>query len=265
MKPALVRRAPVLLACLAAAVAVALVAAMAGCGGGNPHLPGTLDRADYFAAKGNRLEAVAAYEAFMRHNPTDSLASEAQFRKAMVYMDLKDYPLAAVEFQILRKDYPNSPRVEEGMYQEGLAYRRQVGDLERDASGAYQAREHFQRFKALFPQSARTAAVDAELAQISDLLVHKRLAQAEVFRQLRRWNAVATVLDGILRDEPQSTLADRVLWERARAAEKLRDDAAAAGFYRKLADEHPGSPHAAEAAERAAALGGAQAAAGAGS
>ncbi len=241
-----------LLACLG--LATALAAGAAGCGGGNPHPAGTLDRADYFATKGNRLEAVAAYEAFMRHNPTDSLASEAQFRKAMIYMDLKDYPLATVEFQILRKDYPNSSRVEEGMYQEGLAYRRQVGDLERDASGAYQARDHFLRFKAMYPQSARTADVDAELAQISDLIVRKRLAQAEVFRQLRRWNAVATVLDGILRDEPQSALIDDVLWERARAAERLDDPVAAAGFYRQLATDHPGSPHAAEAATRAGAL-----------
>ena len=257
------RRGLWLLACLG--TVAALVAGVAGCGGGNPHPAGTLDRADFFATRGNRLEAVAAYEAFMRHNPTDSLASEAQFRKAMIYMDLKDYPLAAVEFQILRKDYPNSARVEEGMFQEGLAYRRQVGDLERDASGAYQARDHFLRFKATYPQSARTAAVAAELSGISDLIVRKRLAQAEVFRQLRRWNAVATVLDGILRDEPQSGLTDDVLWERARAAERLDDPAAAAGFYRRLASDHPGSPRAADAAARADALGAAAPTAGAGS
>lgn len=231
------------------AVAAGLLAG--GCAGGNPHPAGTLDRADFFAGKGKRLEAVAAYEAFVRHNPTDSLAAEAQFRKAMIYMDLKEYPLAAVELQILRKDFPTSDRVEEALFQEGLAYRRQVGDVGRDASGALEARAHFERFRATYPRSARLAAVDAELAGISDLIVEKRLEQVKVYRQLGRWQAVATVLDRLLADEPRSSLVPEVLWQRAQAAEKLRDGEAAAGFYARLAADHPQNRLAAAAAEAA--------------
>lgn len=227
---------------------------VAGCAGSNPNPPGTLDRADYYASRGKRLEAVAAYEAFVRHNPTDSLAAEAQFRKAMVYMDLKEYPLAAVEFQILRKDFPTSDRVEEASFQEGLSYERQVGNVERDASGAYQAREHFLRFKESYPQSTRMAAVDAELTAISDLVVRKRLAQVEVFRQLKRWKAVAVVLDGLIADEGGSTLLPQALWERAEAAERLAEPAVAATYYQRLAESFPQDRRAAAAAESAARL-----------
>lgn len=230
------------------------LSAAAGCGGGNPHPAGTLDRAEFFAGKGKRLEAVAAYEAFVRHNPTDSLAAEAQFRKAMVYMDLKEYPLAAVEFQILRKDFPTSPRVEESLFQEGLAYRRQVTDLARDTSGALEARRHFERFRQQYPQSPRLPDVAAELAGISDLIVAKRLDQVKVFRQLGRWQAVATVLDRLLAEEPGSALTPRVLWERAVAAEKLGDPAAAATFYGRLAAEYPADRQARGAAAAAARL-----------
>lgn len=230
------------------------LAAAAGCGGGNPHPTGTLDRADFFAGKGKRLEAVAAYEAFVRHNPTDSLASEAQFRKAMIYMDLKEYPLAAVEFQILRKDFPTSDRVEESLFQEGLAYRRQVTDIARDTSGALEARRHFERFREQYPQSPRLADVTRELADISDLIVRKRLDQAKVFRQLGRWRAVAAVLDRLLADEAGSSLLPRVLWERAVAAEKLADPAAAASFYQRLAAGYPDDDRARDAAAAAARL-----------
>ncbi len=221
------------------ALAAAVVVLVAGCGGSNPNPPGTLDRADYYAARGKRLEAVAAYEAFVRHNPTDSLAAEAQFRKAMVYMDLEEYPLAAVEFQILRKDFPTSERVEEATFQEGLSYLRQVGNVERDASGAYEAREHFLRFKESYPQSTRLAAVDAELTKISDIIVRKRLAQVEVFRQLKRWKAVATVLDGVIADEGGSSLLPQALWERAEAAERLGEPAVAATYFQRLAESYP--------------------------
>ncbi len=238
-----------LAACLTLA---ALVGAMtAGCGGSNPNPPGTLGRADYFASRGKRLEAVAAYEAFVRHNPTDSLAAEAQFRKAMIYMELKEYPLAAVEFQILAKDFPTSDRVEEASFQEGLSYAREVGNVERDASGALQAREHFLKFKETYPQSTRLAAVDAELTAISDLMVRKRLAQVEVFRQLKRWRAVATVLDGVIADEGGSSLLPQALWERAEAAERLAEPAVAATYYQRLAESFPTDRRAAAAADAA--------------
>jgi outer membrane assembly lipoprotein YfiO len=236
------------------AAALALGVLSGGCGTGNPHPPGTLERADFFANKGSRLEAVAAYEAFVRHNPTDSLAAEAQFRKAMIYLDLKEYPLAAVEFQILRKDFPTSERVEEALFQEGVAYLRQVDDIRRDASGAIEARSQFLRFRSTYPQSARLAAVDAELAGISDMMVRKRLAQVDVFRQLGRWQAVATVLDGLLTDEAQSSLIPEVLWERARAAVKLDDPTGASTFCERLVADYPASPYVAEATELAARL-----------
>ncbi|MBK8166048.1 MAG: outer membrane protein assembly factor BamD [bacterium] len=243
----------ILLGALLPALSLVLVAA-AGCGGGNPHPAGTLDRADFFAGKGKQLEAVAAYESFVRHNPTDSLAAEAQFRKAMIYMDLEEYPLAAVEFQILRKDFPTSDRVEESLFQEGLAYRRQVTDIARDTSGAIEARKHFERFRTQYPASPRLPDVTAELAGISDLVVRKRLDQVKVFRQLGRWQAVATVLDRLLAEEPGSSLVPRVLWERAAAAEKLGDREAAAAFHGRLAAEYPGDSRAREAAAAAARL-----------
>lgn len=238
-----------LVLCVAAALALGVWAA--GCATGNPHSPGTIERADFYAEKGNRLEAVAAYEAFVRHNPTDSLAAEAQFRKAMIYMELEEYPLAAVELQILRKDFPTSARVEEASYQEGLAYLAQVGDIRRDATGALDARAHFMRFRSTYPQSVRIPDVDAQLAVISDLMVRKRLAQVDVFRNLGRWQAVAAVLDGLLVDEPTSSLIPEVLWERARAAEKLNDFPGAAGFYERLATEFPESSYTDHAADRA--------------
>jgi len=239
---------------LCAVAALALGVLAGGCGSRNPHAPGTLDRADFFAGKGQRLEAVAAYEAFVRHNPTDSLAAEAQFRKAMMYMELKEFPLAAVEFQILRKDFPTSPRVEEALFQEGLSYLRQVGDLRRDASGALEARAHFLRFRSTYPHSTHLAAVDAELAGISDLLVRKRLQQVQVFRQLGRWPAVAAVLDGLLTDEPQSSLIPEVLWVRAQAAVKLDDPSGATAFCERLVADYPDGEYAARAAELAARL-----------
>jgi outer membrane assembly lipoprotein YfiO len=234
-------------AALAAALTLALLGAAGGCSLHNPYPVGSFERGAYYAERGNNVEAIAALESYVRHNPADSLAAEAQYIKGTTYMDMGEYPLAAVEFQILRKDYPTSGRVEDAFYQEGVAYYNQVGRIERDMTGAYEARAHFLRFLEAYPRSPRVPEVHAKLQEISDLLVRKRLAQVKVYRQLRRHTAVAVTLDDLLASEPGSSLIDEVLWERARAAEKLGDDETAQEMYERLLLEYPES----DAARRA--------------
>ena len=225
----------------ALAAACLLLAVVTGCGTGNPYPPGSYERGVYFVEKENRVEAVAALESFVRHNPTDSLAAEAQFLKAMTTMEMKEFPLAAVEFQILRKDYPTSERVEEAFFQEGVAYYRQSGRIERDISGAIDARRHFQDFLVKYPETPLRAQAEEYLLEISDLVVKKRLRQCKVFRQLNRPEAIVLALESILKQEPGSRLIDRVLLERGKIAEKLDDTAAAEAAYSRLVAEHPES------------------------
>ncbi len=221
---------------LAAGGALLLVA---GCGLHNPYPAGSFERGAHYAENGNNVEAVQALESFVRHNPTDSLAAEAQFLKASAYMEMAEFPLAAVEFQILRKDYPVSDRVEDAFFMEGVAYLSQVGSVERDLTGAIEARRHFVRFLAEFPSSTWVPEARAHLQEISDMMVAKRMGQARVFGQLGQHEAVAITLDHILREEAGSNLIEDVIWERARVARRLDDRDTAVEMYRRLLDEYP--------------------------
>ena len=138
----------------------------------SPSRRAAMSAASSSPSTGKNIEAVAALESFIRHNPTDSLAAEAQYLKAMTYMDMKEYPLAAVEFQILRKDYPTSHRVEDAYFQEGVAYLEQVGRIERDITGAYEARLHFLKFSQRVSRLRATCPRSSTYMQeISDLMV----------------------------------------------------------------------------------------------
>ena len=212
---------------------------LAGCGARNPHPVGSYERGVFYAEQGKDVEAVAALESYIRNNPTDSLTAEAQYLKGMTYMEMGEYPLAGVEFQILRKDYPISSRVEDALFQEGVAYLNQVGRIERDVTGAYEARLHFLKFSQEYPDSRHMPAVVEYMAGISDLMVRKRLEQVKIYKQLRRYNAVAITLDDIMDEEAGSSLIPDVLWERAKAAEKLDDPDTAARMYERLISEYP--------------------------
>jgi len=232
-----------LLLALGLAAALALTLAT-GCGTGNPYPPGSFERAQFFADHDKNFEAVASYEAFVRRNPTDSLAAVAQFRKAMTYMEMKEYPLAAVEFQILRKDYPTSDLVPEAMYREGEAYLGEIGRVQRDISGAYSARTQFLNFIDRYPDSPLRADAEKSLVEISDIIVRKRLKEIDVYRHLHRDKAVAATLDNLLSEEKQSSLLDRVLWERAQIASRLGEEEEAQRYLEQLRTEYPDSPYA---------------------
>lgn len=232
-------------------LAVVLLLFVAGCSAKNPHRAGTYERGIFFAEHGKDLEAVGAFEAFVRQSPMDSLAAEAQYRKAMTYMRLEEYPLAAVEFQIMRKDYPTSELVEDALFEEGKAYLQQVGRIERDLSGAHEARLHFLKFSQEYPGSARIPEAVGYLQEISDLMVRKRLEQVKIYRQLGRYEAVGIVLDDVLLNESGSTLIPEVMWERAKVARRLKDTETATRMYEGLVTRYPDSRFGKRAADKA--------------
>jgi len=222
----------------------ALLLLVAACATYQPPFPvGTYQRAAAFRAAGKYREAVDAYAVFLQRNPTDSLADRAELEKAMAYMELKEYPLAAVELEILRQEYPTSPLLPEALYQEGRAYLLQVGRVERDITPAYDARQRFRSFLQLYPTSPLVPEVKQQLAAISDLIVRKKLGQAELYRRLNKPQAVAVVLDRLLETETETGLRDEVLWQRVRIALDLADTATARERLDELIREHPGSPH----------------------
>lgn len=239
--PVILAGRPALLVSGLLVVLLAVGTLLGGCGGGSPHPPGSYERAMYYLEREKNLEAVAAFESFVRHNPTDDRAPEAQYQKSMLYIEMEEYPLAAVEFQILRKDYPTSDRVEDSLFHEGVSYFRQVGKVQRDITGALEARKHFMSFVESYPASQYIPQVRDYLTEISDLAVRKRLQQAKVFWQLKRYEAVKMTLGTALEDESGSSLLDRVLWQRGRACEKLDDNDEALRMYERLLSAYPDS------------------------
>jgi len=224
---------PLLAACLLLAVG------LVGCGAHNPHPPGSYERAAAYREHGKHREAVDAYAAFLRRSPTDSLAAQAQFEKALSYIAEKEYPLAAVELQILRQEYPTNPLVEQAVFEEARAYVLQVGRTERDITPAYDARLRFDAFINAYPASSLAPEAQRYLVEISDLIVRKRLDQLAVYERLRRREAVAITLDRLIEEETASGLRAGVMLRRARQALDMDDPAAARELCGRIVSEYP--------------------------
>jgi outer membrane protein assembly factor BamD len=214
---------------------------LAGCGMNNPHPVGSYERAQTFRDAGKHREAVDAYSAFLRRSPTDSLAAEAQYDKALSYLAEKEYPLAAVELQILRQEYPTSEWVEPALFQEARAHFLEVGRIQRDVTPALEARVLFSSFVRTYPSSPLVPEAQDYLRKISDVMVRKEFGAIQVYRQLKRMEAIAITLDRLLLEEPLTTLRDEVLIRRARLARETGDPATARTMAERLLAEQPQS------------------------
>ncbi len=231
-----------------------LVLVAAGCGMNNPHPMGSYDRAWAFQQAGKHQEAVDAYGQFLRRSPTDSLAALAQFHKAAAYVDLKEFPLAVVEYRILRQEYPTSALVEEAMYRECEARFLQVGRIERDITSGHEARDSFLAFLQTYPTSPWRPAVEERLVDIADIVVRKQLKSVDLYRRMGKDESAAIVLDRLLETERKSTLRDMLFWERAETARELEDADAETTALEGLLEEFPDSDLADDARRRLGAL-----------
>lgn len=231
----------------AGVVVCGLATGLMGCGTRNPHPVGSYERALHFHERGKLRDTVAALDAFLRRDPPDSIAAPAQRLKALVYMDLEEYPLAVVEWQILRREYPGSEYAGEALFREGVAQLRQVGRLERDIAAASTARGLFRRYLSEQAAGPFREAAAAHLRDISDMFVRKKLAELDVYRQLGHEEAGGIVLDALLEQEPDSRLLPTVLWRRAELALKYGEPEVAQRCLTRLVTDHAGSPEATRA------------------
>jgi outer membrane protein assembly factor BamD len=217
-----------------------LVVAAAGCSHPGKGLsPGTYERGLVEFDDGRYYEAIEDLKLFIRRNPTDDRVEAAQMHIGLARYQDEDYPVAAVEFEILRNDYPNSEFVEEAWYMQGMCFVKQVPRLDQEQSVTVEGITHFERFLAEFPESARRADAERELAALWRHLDKKQLSAVELYRDLGKKRAALVTLEVLLEDRPRSELRPRLLFLAAELHKELGETEAAQRRLDQLAREFP--------------------------
>jgi outer membrane protein assembly factor BamD len=232
-------------------IIVATVATVAGCGGRARHMAtGSFERGEAQFLDEAYIDAIDDLKLFIRRNPTDDRADDAQFYIARSHQEREDYPVAAVEFEILRKDYPNSEWFDEAYYQQGMCYLEEVPRIEIEQTVTRDAMEHFQRYLRDLPDGAFVAAAAAHVAELQLRLDEKMMRAIDHYMKLRKYKAASIYLEVFLRERSDSVLAPRALFLQARAERKLDHAEAADDSLRQLIERYPEHELASKAAKQ---------------
>jgi len=204
---------------------------------------------------GAHLEAIEDLRLFIRRSPTDDRADDAQYQIGVARMEMGDYPVAAVEFEILRTDYPNSDLVDDAFYMEGMCYAEQVPDLRLEQSITRKAVNHFQRYLREFPNGSHRTEVEAKLEELHRHLDQKALDSVRLYRRLNRTRAAQVTLSAILSERPGSPLRPQMLLLAGDLYRDLREYDLAQESWARLVAELPDHPLSEQARRRLRAIG----------
>lgn len=201
----------------------------AGCGSAYKGLPaGSFERGEAQFNDESWYEAVEDLRLFIRRAPTDPRAAHAQYMIGMSRYEDEDYPVAAVEFEILRNDYPTSDFVDDAWFMQGMCYVQQVPKTDLDQTTTRQAVQHFVRYLREYPAGGHRAEAEEELRKLNLHLDQKDFNSAQLYRRMKRWDAAAVTIDTLLELRPDSELRPQMLllagdvhthlvqWDRAR-------------------------------------------------
>ena len=217
---------------------------MAGCGSPGGNFPvGSYERGEAEFEGGAHLDAIDDLKLFVRRNPQDDLADNAQFLVGRAYMEMEDYPVAAVEFEILRADYPNSEKAAESFYLEGVCWYEQVPDFRLDQTSTERAIELFTRYLSTYPDSEFREQGQEKLDELWLHMDKKRLANVRTYRQLGRPEPAYQVVMNLMEARPNSQLRPDMLLMRGELAYQLEEYDDAARTLNELVQSYPDSDH----------------------
>src|SRR5262245_52310026 len=181
---------------------------MMGCVGGLPKVPASptavLERADDYLKRGKERESIALYTQFLERYPGHERADYAQFKLAESYFSSREYPLAAVEYQLLINNYGYSEWVDEALFQLGVCSWEDAPKYPRDQQKSVEALSRFNQFLQTYPDHPRAADARSYVRQINERLAQKAFTSAKWYYRQHEPQAAMGYCDKIIREYPDN-------------------------------------------------------------
>jgi len=193
----------------AAVMIVALLAGgLSGCAGGIPKTPDTpedvLIKADGYYQKEKWYQAQELYKAFLSRYPGHERSDYAQFMLAESYFNNREYPMAAVEYQIMMNNYSYSEYIDDALFKLGLSNYLESPKYQRDQQKSLDALSKFNQFVLTFPTSPLIPEVEKQIEIINLKMAEKSFETGYFYFRRKKWTAALIYFDKIIDEYPNN-------------------------------------------------------------
>lgn len=232
---------------------VLAVASLCACGGGklkaNLTTEERLAYAEKLFDKGDHLDAQTQLRINILNAPGSTVVDRAQFLLAECHFKMKEYILAAAEYEKLVRLYPRSDFLDDAQYKIGLCYYELSPKPDLDQKYTVMAINEFQRFLEDFPDSPLAADVSAKLERARDKLARKEYNTATLYRRMAFYESALISYEDVLSRYYDTKMAEPALYYKAECLLKLQRPEEAVSSLRLLLEKYPKTGFRSRAAE----------------
>ena len=235
-----------------ALLALGAALALAGCAAGNvPAITSEADRLREARAALEREQYALAGEllrTYIAYNQGSAEVDEAIHLLGESLLGSKEWAMAAVEFERVLRDYPESDSAAASAFGLGEAYWGQARGPDFDQEFTVKALEQWQRYRRLHPGHWRAARADERILGARTRLATKLVHTGELYVRLRKDGPAREYFQRVLDEFGDTAVAAEARLGLARIEGRSGDRAAAVEALRALEAAHPGTELAREAA-----------------
>jgi outer membrane protein assembly factor BamD len=202
-----------------------LIILLWGCAGTKPQPDWTADQYYSYAKKkfddGNYYEAVNEFTVVVLRFAGSGVADSAQFFLAESHYNMKEYLIAAVEFEKLINDMGRSSLVPMAQYKLAECYYELSPRAPLDQQYTRKAIREYQYFIEENPTHELKSDAEKKIMELRNKLAKKEYGNAETYRKIREFRSAIIYYDQVLEQYYDTEWADKALYGKIRSLIEL--------------------------------------------
>ena len=148
--------------------------------------------------RGKYLDAMEALTIITLNYSGSSIIDSAQYYLGESHYRMKEYIIAASEFQRLVNQYPSSPLVDEAKYKVGMSYLKLSPGYGLDQEFTYKCVDEFQEFTECFPESDLVPEVMEMIYMARSKIAMKIFKSGEPYFKMRDYESALIYFKSVL-------------------------------------------------------------------
>jgi outer membrane protein assembly factor BamD len=200
--------------------------------------------------KRDYLDAQTQFRILTLSHGGSSIADKAQFYLAECHYFLKEYILAANEYDRTIKVFPNSEYVDDAKYKLGMSYFKLAPKYSLDQEYTLKAIKEFQEFIEDYYSSPLAPEVEAKLQESRDKLAKKLYAAADQYRKMGYFSSAKVYFELVLERFYDSEYAERALFWQAESQFRLDELEQAEENFKQFIEKYPKHEYISRAKDR---------------
>lgn len=190
--------------------------------------------------------AIESFKQLIYKYPGSDLVEQSRFYLADSYFRNYDYLLAANEFELLNREFPQGRFADVALFKAGLSYAEMSKRPERDQTETNKGLEILQTLLAKYPNTQYADTVRTHIIQLEDKLARKEFSTAMFYFKRKQYDSSIIYLKGVLSSYTESTVLPAALYHLYLASDRMGYPDDAEDARRWLCKDYPDSEYAEE-------------------